>query len=350
MAATDHRVMRIPLPVPLIREMDAVIIQGIGGYATRAEFIVDAIQERILELSVEETEDAGPPPRQEEEPGAQPYESTVRKTIPVTSRKDRPTTVLSPPVAGYVVPAAGDLSRPESRALFGLHNRDYPSLWALTKLAALAAEGPIPVEDYVTDVLREAWRFGELLLATEKDTGAKCTALFPTNSDKRKPAETGFRSFALGDYRVDGDVYSTNGPLYEWRVAGLTMGESHEPRVGLTGAGWDLLRGIAGISVEEPHPYNAARVFFEHLANFAPEDWRGFTEIISAIGSGGASRQDVLAHVAQAWPSWTNNEVSTNAAGYIARAREWGLIEPKQTKSKYHLTPLGHEHSTGGKQ
>ena len=41
MGATEQRIMRIALPIPLIREMDAVIIQGLGGFATRAEFILD---------------------------------------------------------------------------------------------------------------------------------------------------------------------------------------------------------------------------------------------------------------------------------------------------------------------
>ena len=60
MSPADQRVMRVPLPVTLIREMDSVILDGLGGYATRAEFIVDAIQERILELSVGVIEDAAP--------------------------------------------------------------------------------------------------------------------------------------------------------------------------------------------------------------------------------------------------------------------------------------------------
>ena len=31
----------------------------------------------------------------------------------------------------------------------------------------------MPVEDYYTEVLEEAWKFGELLLAIEKHTGTK---------------------------------------------------------------------------------------------------------------------------------------------------------------------------------
>lgn len=349
MPGTEQRIMRIPIPVPLIREMDAVILKGLGGYSTRAEFIVDAIQERILELSVDSTEDAGPPPAPSVEPPsvALVAEPAAQQAPSITSTASMPMTALFAPTAGFVVSEIDDLNRPEGRALFGLHNRDYPSLWALTKLASVTVEQPMPIEDYFTDVLKAAWSFGELLLAIEKHTGTKCTALFPTNPEKRKPAEMGFRSFAVGDYRTEGDAYATSGPLFEWRLIGLTAGEPHAPRVGLTDAGWKLLTGVTGISVEEPHPHAAARVFFSHVSSHAPEDWRGFTEIVRAIGSEGATRQEVLDHVAKVWTSWTDNEVSTNSAGYVARAREWGLVEPKQTKSQYHLTPLGREFANG---
>lgn len=352
MPETERRVMRIPIPVPLIREMDAVILQGIGGFSTRAEFIVDAIQERVLELSADGTEDAGPPPvapvaRITTTRVAERAVPVVADPTPAPTSASMPMTALSALDDGFVVAEDADLSRPEGRPLFGLHNRDFPSLWALTKLAAMTLDRPVPIEDYFTEVLEEAWRFGELLLAIEKHTGTKCTALFPTNPEKRKPAEMGFRSFAVGDYRTDGEKYATNGPLFEWRLIGLTAGERNEPLAGVTAAGRALLAGVGGISVEEPHPADAAKVFFAHLAERAPADWKGFTEVIGAIGPDGATRQGVLDHMAGAWTDWTENEVSTNSAGYIARAREWGLVEPKQTKSHYYLTPLGHEHTTG---
>lgn len=350
MSGPDQRIMRIPIPVPVIREMDAVILKGVGGYSTRAEFIVDAIQEWILELSVDSIEDAGPPSVSPIEPFsvAQIVKPAAQQASPAsTSTANMPMTALSAPATGFVISEVHDLNRPEGRALFGLHNRDYPSLWALTKLAWVTGERPIPIEEYFADVLKEAWRFGELLLAIEKHTGTKCTALFPTNPEKRKPAEMGFRSFAVGDYRTDGDAYATGGPLFEWRLIGLAAGGRDEPRVGLTDAGWKLLAGVTGISVEEPHPYAAAKAFLSHVSSHAPEDWRGFTEILRAVGPNGATRQDVLDHVAAVWRSWTDNEVSTNSAGYIARAREWGLLEPKQTESQYHLTPLGHKYANG---
>ncbi len=346
MAQPEQRLMRIALPVPLIREMDVVIIKGLGGYTTRGEFIVDAVQERLLELTIGGTEDAGPPPVSVApltEALAQPAlqtASSTQATIPMTA--------IVVPTSGFTVGADDDLAQPEGQSLFGLHNRDYPSLWALARLAALTVEGPIPVETYFTQVTGEAWKFGELLLAIEKHTGRKRTALFPTNAEKRKSAEMGFRTFVIGKYRGRPDnTYATSGALFEWRAAGLIAGDRKEPLIGVTAAGWSLLKALDGISVEEPHPADASAHFLAHVLDHAPADRAGFIETVRAIGPDGTIRQDVLNHFAKAWPDWTENEVSTNSAGYIARAREWGLVEPKQTKTKYHLTPLGIELANG---
>ena len=345
--------MRIPLPVPLIREMDAVIIDGVGGYETRAEFIVDAIQERILELTIEEVEDAGPPPVPRRGAPDEPWppERMARPKAP--SDPDTPAmgmTELASREAGFSLAPTDDLSRPKGEALFGLHNRDYPSLWALSRLAEMANEEPIPVTDYQARVLGEAWDFGEHLLAIEKRTGSKCTALFPTNSGKRQSAEARFSMFAIGEFRIGADnIITTGGPLFEWRTAGL-RGSVDEPRISLTAAGWQLLAALSGLSVQEPHPPESAVAFLAHLQEHAPADGKGFTEILRVIGPDGTTRQNVLDHAAAQWPKWTKNTVSTNAAGYIARAREWGLVEPKQAKSRYHLTPFGVEQLMGGKK
>ena len=345
--------MRIPLPVHLIREMDAVIISGAGGYSTRAEFIVDAIQERILELTIEGVEDAGPLPvhkdRGSTDSGSPQEKATPQRPsdsgMPVTMAM----TELVPREPGFSISPTDDLGQPEGKALFGLHNRDYPSLWALSQLAAMANEEPIPVVDYHAQVLKGAWDFGKHLLSMEEHTGRKCTALFPTNPDKRKSAEARFCMFAIGDFRIKRDkTISTSGPLFEWRAVGLS-GSVDQPRIGLTAAGWQLLAALEGLSVDEPHAPASVAAFLTHLKEHAAADLRGFVEVLRAIGPGGATRQDVLEHAGAQWPEWNENKVSTNAAGYIARAREWGLIEPKQSNFHYHLTPLGVEHLMGGK-
>ena len=350
----NQRVMRIPLPATLIREMDAIIIEGIGGYSTRAEFIVDAIQERVLELTIEGVEDAGPPPMLQEVGSAtlQSAHTTASLQSPVDSGPPvtMQMTELTPPATGFVISTARDLSRPQGKALFGLHNRDYPTLWALDQLAAMTTEEPIPVVDFFARVLEAAWAFGEILLAIEKNTNKKCTALFPTNPSKQKSAEMRFLAFAIGDCRTNGtQTITTSGPLFEWRTVGLS-GSVDEPRIGLTASGWRLLADLKGLSIEQPHAPSCATAFLEYLREYAPGDQRGFIEIMTAIGPNGAKRESVLNHLGARWPEWTENEVSTNAGGYIARAREWGLVEAKQSKSNYHLTPFGLEHLVGEEQ
>src|ERR1035437_2469287 len=336
------------IPVPLIRDMDVIIAKGISGYATRTEFIVDAIQERIFELTFEFLDGSnGPLGSTEVEISSSSADEEVKKLItqwPGQFSEAPPLVTRIPIQQGFTVEAGADRSNPEGRPLFGLHNRDFPSLWALSRLAMKAHLAPISVEEFYATVLNEAWAIGGLLAANEKATGKKFTALFPTNSEKRKSAETGFRMFAIGDYRPQSDgTFITSGPLFEWRVAAL-IGSTNDPMIGLTSCGWELLSLLAGTSVDEPHPLPAATAFLAHLAEYSPADHSGFVMIIDAIGIEGSTRRDVLEHVARAWPNWTDNEVSTNSAGYIARAREWGLVQPKQYKSRYQLTQFGKQY------
>jgi len=348
MSELDERIMRIRLPVALIREMDGVIGRGVGGYMTRTEFIVDAIQERVLDLTLPREEDGGPPPgHTTRKVPKYPTDAAELSEVKETS-VDISMTALPAPAQGSAVEGSEEYSRPEGRPLFGLHNRDYPSLWALSKLADLTTAGPIALEAYFAEVCEQAWKFGELLLEIERRVGGKRTALFPTNREKKKAAEAGFQAFAIGGYRSGPNgVVFTSGPLFEWRVAGLTTNDGAALLVGVTPAGRALLEAIAGMTIEEPRPADVSAPFLAHLARHAPADWSGFVAIIRAVGSTGGTRQDVLDHVAKTWPDWTRSEVSTNAAGYIARAREWGLVEPKQTRSKYHLTSLGLHQANG---
>jgi hypothetical protein len=46
---------------------------------------------------------------------------------------------------------------------------------------------------------------------------------------------------------------------------------------------------------------------------------------------------------ARARPDWSKSVASTNAQGYVARGREWGLIESRQVQGRYALTPFGEE-------
>ena len=343
MASPVLRIIRVPIPVPLIREMDKVITEGVGGYATRTEFIVDAIQERILELTLGPGEDAGPPPATLTTPLLPEVRNTATPLDTESAEATLRSTALVVPEGRFSIGPDCNRSRPEGKRLFGLHNRDYPALWALAQLAGMTGNAPVPVEKFHTEVLREAWEFGRTLQGLERHLGRKCTALFPTNTTKRKAANQAFRLFAIGHFSLttEGRV-TTGGPLFEWRAAGL-VGTDGDLRIGLTRRGWDLLAALEGLSVAEPHREDLAAVFLDYIAAHAPADHAGFAEIVQAVGEDGATRKTVCNEVAAVWPDWTSTQVETNVAGYVARAREWGLVEPKQRRAKYQLTQFGHK-------
>lgn len=343
MPSADRRVMRIVLPVGLVRDMDSIILDGLGGYATRAEFIIDAIQERLSELTGGVEIDSGAPPARSPniDTDLQMVKRSARTAdvVTVTSDDSLPGG-LARVVRGAVV--AAPIDEAEQVALFGMHNRDFPTLWTLARLASLTERRTVPVEDFYADVLKHAWEFGSVLAAYEERTGIKSTALFPTNLDKRKSAEAAFRSFAIGDYRVgeQGGAVRTFGPIFEWRAAAIER-RPDGLAVGMTSAGWELLDGMVGVSALEPHGRDSAIHFLSHLASNAPADRAGFAAVLRAVGDHGATRTEVLSRISETWPTWSDSEVSTNAAGYIARSREWGLLQPKQTTGRYYLTDFG---------
>ncbi|TDN92215.1 hypothetical protein EV279_1733 [Microbacterium sp. BK668] len=338
--------MRVALPIDLIHDMDEVIIKGIGGFATRGEFIIDAIRERILELTLTGVEPVETVVAVRHLPSAQHHEASRDERMGEASD-----TALVFPPSGYAVPKALDLGTPEGKPLFGLHNRDFPSLWALSWLARWTAEAPMSLDDFYRAILGEAWRFGEKLTLLERESGVKRTALFPTNPEKRKASEVAFRTFAIGEAspRADGG-FNTRGPLFEWSAVGLVEDANEGTCVAITDTGWELCAAVTGISVSEPHTKSQAHAFIRYLQTHAPADWAAWRTVIRSVGRSGATRAEVLERVSGAWADWTPNEVSTNSAGYIARAREWGLLEPKQINGRYSLTALGDENFFGGNE
>lgn len=348
--AQQERVMRVPFSVDLIRQMDAVITEGRGGYETRREFIVDAVQERILELTVHDEVDAGAPAS--ETPQVAGLGLDAERTARNTDVSHEPgaalaaveDTQLDPPPQGFVIATEDAVDLCESRALFGLHNRDYPSLWALSFLARAASDRPVPIESFYEEVTEAAWKFGTLLKRLEERENAKYTALFPTNLEKRGAAETAFRMFAIGDYHrnkgSDPADVRTTGPLFTWQAARLVT-QGDQLAIGLSSDGWNLVSGCAGLTVEEPHSEDLAFQFLDHLGKHSPADYAGFGELLNAIDADGCTRPELLAHFREIWPQWTDKEIATNAAGYVARSREWGLLQPNQIERRYRLTGLG---------
>lgn len=339
-----HRVVRTPLPVDQIREMDELILAGIGGYETRAEFIEDAIRERIFELRYE---DAGPASEIDATEAPRPQ---VDQTVTRVESQSAQAAALTLHETGLADPGPGavldeGIDTPDDEPLFGLHNRDYPALWALTFLARITRNGPVPVADFEEEISKEAWEFGEALVTLERTTGSKLTGLFPTNREKKEASEGAFRMFAVGDHRKKEDGIRTRGPLYQWRAARIAQVDGGLV-VGVTSAGRSLASAVAGLTANAPHSQPYAEMFFNHLREHAVNDWWGFARVLTAVAEGRATRKELIEDFARAPYEWSENEVSTNSAGYVARAREWGLLEPKQVQGQYVLTDFGSELAT----
>lgn len=253
------------------------------------------------------------------------------------------------PIASSALPPPGEPKRmleatgfEQREPLFGLHNRDYPSLWAAQRLSALS-HAPVSFRTGLSDLLRDAWMMGERLSGFDKAVPGKPSALFPTNRDKKKAAEGAFLNFAIGSVALSrrSRKLEIGGPLFAWKVLAFELVDG-EPFIGLTHIGHSLLARLAGLTVEQPHAPVYATAFIDHIRTHATGDWQGFKVMFETLRNG-TTRDELVAAFADSWPTWTETEAATNAAGYIARGREWGIVEPKQSNGRYELTDFGAE-------
>jgi hypothetical protein len=349
--ALDDRVVKLLLPLPLIRAMDRLLVEGVGGFTTRNEFVREAIESYILELTHEEAP---------EEPNARTERrlavaSTERSSTAAELLKFRPVasrlaealpleaTALPPPPATLAVgPGEAEVT---AEPLFGMHNRDYPSLWVARRLADYLTVGPLTFDEFTERATEEAWAFAEALPPLEHELGQKLTALFPTNPEKRQTASSAFRTFAIGSLVVRDDAIRAEGPLFLWRLIDVTRAGGGTV-VRLTEPGKDLLERLIGLTVAPPHPPEHARIFLAHLREHAPADWWGFERVVALVAER-PTRAALIDGFRATYPAWGESVAATNTQGYVARAREWGLIAPKVIDGRYELTQLGAELAEG---
>jgi len=325
----------------LIRNLDRALVAGAGGYTTRAELISDAVRDRLLEL---EFEPAPPEPSESSSRAAPPPDRRPALNVvqPADEPRNEPSdlklddTVLTAPAPGFSL--AGN-AIVQDAPLFGLHNRDFASLWALSELAAVTAEKAEPLASALDRVTDRAWEFSARLRPFDVGAELKLTSLFPTNRTKAQSASGQFRAFAIGTVRqTEGQLYA-DGPLFVWRA--LQVQETDGVvGIGLTDPGWELLGIIDGISLRLPHGFDLTKRFLDYLATHAPADLEAFVVGLRSAGERMQRGQLIEAYRA-AYPTWTDTQASTNAAGYVARGREWGLIAPRLVDRRYQLTADG---------
>lgn len=259
-------------------------------------------------------------------------------------------TAILPPPAGVPLQSNGPGFELSGGPLFGLHNRDYPSLWAAADLYREASAGPVDLDSYMEGLVERGWAFGELLGAIERATGLrKLQALFPSNRNRAQSAEEGFRAFAFGSvHSIRGtDRKRLTGPLYQWQLARVIIGEQGRLAVGRTLEGENLLDDLAGISLAMPHDEALTRTFLRHLMEFAPGDWEVFRAVL-ALCANSPHRTRLVESLREQFAerNWSPSAGSSYAVGYVGRAREWGLLEERlSTERTYELTELGREYA-----
>jgi hypothetical protein len=233
--------------------------------------------------------------------------------------------------------------------MFGMHNRDAPSAWALARLAAEAFDGPVPLGDFYEKATEDAWKLAARLVPLEVRGEPKLAVMLPRNANKPQSASDGFRAFALGQVArkpADGKLAAW-GPFYQWAAVGI-VGDPKNPEIGLTESGWELVKLFNGLDFALPHGDEIAQRFLAHLEQHAPADHWGFRTALEGAGQD-AGRVELSKYFAKRLPDdfsdaeWKGSVADSVASGYVSRARAWGLIEMKLAGGKYSLTSVGGE-------
>jgi hypothetical protein len=326
-----RRLVKLFLPVETVRRMDAAILRSGGAYFDRAEFVNEALIDRLAE----------------EGHGAVDHVPLPQTRPALLAAVPEPTVEFSPDVSETVgmfgdwlskapVPTLPEAASPETN--FGLHNRDYPTIWACDLLGRLTLEAGAPItwEMFSQQLLQKSWGVGRRLAAEDAESGRalKVGVGFPTNTAKREAAERRFLAHSFGLPTARGNP----GPVFVFKWVGIEHAES-EPRVALTDAGIAVLRALAETGDSGP-PFGEAawRIFVDHLSEHAPSELKAWLSVLELLRE--QPNRTELVERCSAW--WQGNEAATNAMSYVSRAREWGLVEPKLSPdNRYALTERG---------
>lgn len=347
----SQRLLQVNLPASTFDAIDRALERHGDAYrGDRSVFIRDAIENFLAVLETEER-------KERVRPTPAPFtadQAAARLTLRAPGSDIR-TCAGAPRATG-----------PEARTL-GIHNRDWPTLWAASELGRIpedesdrfagkdtgtaAAGQPATFSDWRGNLEQYAWNL--TLSSTNSRAGlsglpspfsrsavASGTADDQTSgldrkamTKRKKDATSRFRTHYVG-------TSAGHGPLFSLHLAGV---DPEEPsRIMLTPEGAHLLRaldGLAPIPSETARPEHR-RAFLAHLARWVPADFEFLAGIVRQIAAGNTQRQDLL-RTFMKLDGETGEDPSTvltaNLAGFISRGREWGLIDPKQNTGRIYL-------------
>jgi len=326
-----RRLVKLYLPVDTVRRMDAAILRSDGAYFDRAEFVNEALIDRLAEEgngAVQPT----PPPQ------TRPAELVAVPKLSVAFVPDLPETVglFADWASRARVPTLPVTAGPEAN--FGLHNRDYPTIWACNLLGRLTVEAGASIrwETFSQQLLKEGWGIGRRLAADDAESGrpVKAGVGFPTNTAKKDAAERRFLAHSFGLPTSRGNP----GPVFVFRWVGIERDQG-EPYIALTDAGLAFLRGLAKTGDLGP-PFGEAawRIFADHLSEHARSELNAWLSVLELLRE--QPNRTELVERCSSW--WQGTQAATNAMSYVSRGREWGLVEPKlRPDNRYALTERG---------
>lgn len=339
----DEQLLRIALPTKLLSELDQQLAAE-GSSRTRADFVREAVEQRLLELRLgtptpsDSYADQGPPIARLPRPPLASEEVDLSDD-PLLSARSLADTRLPQP-ASATVAHPDTTGFPIEPGPWFLHGRDYPSFWCLTWLALWADEGPLELSEFLNEVTHAARAFAESLRDFDRAGNLKASTTFPTSTRNPDSASQTFQASAVGGVvrRRDGSQVAV-GPLALWGLA-LMYPVRDRVMIAPTQLGLDLLAKLEGLSLELPHGAEQADAFLEHLQRNAPHDRDGFQNTIAAVARE-PNREELIALVTQARLSPSEKLADVYAQAYVSRSREWGLIEPKLVARRYRLTERG---------
>ena len=339
----NKRLVKLLIPADLIREMDKRILASEGAYQDRNEFVTEAVRDRLAEDAALGGERKEAAPERTRRPSArQIAQEIVGFVVPDVARADdsaRGKAPTRPAPGGQLY--LGDWRRgssctvpaqPSERVSFGLHNRDFPTLWALNRLATMTGRDAVDWDQFVKVVREEGAGVGERLRLhdLERDNGIPIGIGYPKPGPKRDASVERFVSAMVGTAR------RADGPLFDLALVGFTDGDRH--RVAPTEAGLAALGDMVdrGLGTNLPQPPKAFERWWQHLTEWVPAEHAAWQKVLR-VAAEATSRDELVA----SFPEWRGHIATTNTVGFIGRSREWGLLEPELHDGRYLLTDLG---------
>lgn len=333
----SNRLVKLLLPTDLVRDMDHHILASAGGYQDRNEFVTEAIRDRLAEEAAIQPEQtlAAPPPRKvAEEIVAYAVAEPPRRIATTTGI---PATEPAPGGQLYL----GDWRRGEictvpARATdvvnFGLHNRDFPTLWALNRLATMTSRDPVTWDQFIAFTREESAGVGERLRLSDlsQATPIPIGIGFPKPGPKREQSLDRFVAAMIGSKR------RTEGPIFALALA--SFADEDRETIAPTDAGLAALDDMVarGLGTVLPQPQPVFERWWQYLSEWAPAERAAWHKVLTVVAEN-PDRDELVSQ----FPEWRGHTATTNTVGFISRSREWGLLPPQMFEGRYQLTNLG---------